>query len=274
MVAVSSSPAVTAALARYSEAASDETLAIADPDGIDGISASVKCRVPRKLIVTTRNGSPMPDDTPATLKRTSTGPSIAATAVSIDAASDRSSSWNSLSCRRGLLQVKADDLRAELGELPRDLGADARGAAGDNRAPAVVTPEVVDLSHVLRLISGRVPAVPSLPRLELRRSRFDTCVHLVHRQGHLVGGELLPAGGQPAERVGLVECRARSTPACGPRPSRGPAPSAWPSRPTAFSSRSMNSGRTSLPISSMDSIVPRGGAGSAAGSVSSTPLSS
>ncbi len=43
-----------------------------------------------------------------------------ATAVSIDAGSDRSSSWNSLSCKRGRLHVKTDDLGAELGELPRD----------------------------------------------------------------------------------------------------------------------------------------------------------
>ena len=78
------------ALARYSAAASEETLAIADPGGIDGISASVKCRMPRKLIVTTSNGFPMPDDTPAMLKSASTGPPIAAAALSIDAGSDRS----------------------------------------------------------------------------------------------------------------------------------------------------------------------------------------
>ena len=83
---------MTSALARYSAAASDETLTIADPGGIDGIRASVRCRVPRKLIFTTSNGFPMPDDTPAMLNSASTWPPIAATAPSIDAGSDRSTS--------------------------------------------------------------------------------------------------------------------------------------------------------------------------------------
>ena len=122
-------------------------MAIAEPGGIDGISASVKCRMPRKLIVTTSNGSPMPDDTPAMLKSASTGPSIAAAALSIDAGSDRSISWNSSSCSAGRLQVQPDDLGAELGELARHFGADARAAAGDHRTAAVVAPEIVDLRH-------------------------------------------------------------------------------------------------------------------------------
>jgi hypothetical protein len=77
---VSNRPAVTVAFSRYADAASDDTLAIADPGGISGINDSVKCRVPRKLIVTTRSGSPIPDDTPATLNRASTCPPSTAAA--------------------------------------------------------------------------------------------------------------------------------------------------------------------------------------------------
>ena len=43
-----------------------------DPLGIVAIRASVNWRMPRKLIVTTRSGSPIPDDTPATLNSEST----------------------------------------------------------------------------------------------------------------------------------------------------------------------------------------------------------
>src|SRR3954454_20559255 len=70
---VSSSRTVSAAFFRKPDAASDDTLAIADSAGMLGTSASVNRRVPRKFTVTTLTGSPIPDDTPATLKSASTG---------------------------------------------------------------------------------------------------------------------------------------------------------------------------------------------------------
>ena len=63
---------------------------MADPGGIVGTNASVNWRVPRKSMVTTRNGSPMPDETPAMLNSASTWPSIDAAAWSTDAGSERS----------------------------------------------------------------------------------------------------------------------------------------------------------------------------------------
>lgn len=95
MVAVRTNPAVVFALSRYDAAASEDTPTTDDPGRIRGSSDSVKCRVPRKLIRTTSGGSPMPDETPATLNSTSTSPPIAATAWSIDASSDRSIWTNS-----------------------------------------------------------------------------------------------------------------------------------------------------------------------------------
>ena len=58
-----------------------------DPAGIASNSASVACLNPRKLIVTTNSGSPIPDETPATLNNASTCPPTAATARSIEAGS-------------------------------------------------------------------------------------------------------------------------------------------------------------------------------------------
>ena len=115
---------VTTAFARYSAAASEETLAIPDPGGIDGMSASVKCRMPRKLIVTTSNGFPMPDDTPAMLKRASTWPPIAAAALSIDAGVGQVDLVKRVEVARRWLEVQPDDLGAQL-VLARDFGTDA-----------------------------------------------------------------------------------------------------------------------------------------------------
>ncbi len=82
--------------------------------------------MPRKLIVTTSNGSPMPDDTPAMLKSASTGPSIAAAAPVDRRRVGQVDLVELLELQRRRLQVQPDDLGAELGELPRHFGADAR----------------------------------------------------------------------------------------------------------------------------------------------------
>src|SRR5262249_57201157 len=58
-----------------------------------------------------------------------------------------------LQCRAP--QVQADDLGAQLGELPGEMLTDARRAAGDDDTPPLVAPEVVDLSHPLLLIRWR-----------------------------------------------------------------------------------------------------------------------
>ena len=43
--------------------------------------------------------------------------------------------------------IQSDDLGAEFDELSRDMLTDARRTTGDDDAPTVVTPEVVNLCH-------------------------------------------------------------------------------------------------------------------------------
>jgi hypothetical protein len=43
--------------------------------------------------------------------------------------------------------IQSDDLRTEFDELSRDMLTDARRTTGDDDAPTVVAPEVVNLCH-------------------------------------------------------------------------------------------------------------------------------
>ena len=45
----------------------------------------------------------------------------------------------------------------------------------------------------------------TLARFEFLGRLFDSGVHLLHRQGNLIGGVVLTTGGQTTERVGLIE---------------------------------------------------------------------
>ena len=100
-------------------------------------------------MVTTRSGSPIPDDTPAMLNRASSRPSDRRGGpvdrgfigqVERDELAD-------LNRRRS--NVEPDHLGAELGELTRDMLTDARRASGDDDPPAVVAPQLVSLRHFL-----------------------------------------------------------------------------------------------------------------------------
>ena len=111
-------------------------------------SASVACRKPRKLIVTTSNGSPIPEETPAMLNNASTCPPTDG-----DGAVDRCRvgqvngvKFRDVAARR--LLVQSDDVGTQLGELPDDVRADARRAPGHDRTATVVSPQLVDVSQL------------------------------------------------------------------------------------------------------------------------------
>ena len=178
--------------------------------------------------------------------------------------SDRSISWNSSSCSGGTPQVQPDDLGAEFGELPGDVLTDTRCTAGDDYAPAVVAPEVVDpvtvhscpRSHSVLLTSaaGFLLSQPS-PRLQFR-PRPLRCLRSSR-----------PSPATPRWRCSSRDRwadrrtrRSRRTSGAFDAGLRASAFSRIGAIRLAFSAadfswRSMNSGSTSLPISSMDSIV-------------------
>ena len=47
----------------------------------------------------------------------------------------------------GRMLIQPDDVGPELGELPDDVGADARRTPGHHGTATVVTPQLVDLSQ-------------------------------------------------------------------------------------------------------------------------------
>ena len=111
--------------------------------------------------MTTSCGSPIPEETPATLNSASTLP-----ADGRDRAIDR--------CRVGQVDlvkvvdlerrtalVEPDDVRPEFGELAHHVFADTRRTSGHHRAAAVVAPQLVDLSQRYQPLRGYFALLPS-----------------------------------------------------------------------------------------------------------------